>query len=383
MKEYKIKILFDVEQIITDLKELVQNDYNTTKLNFTFDKEGRVLFKMSYPDGTQYVDDIKNNELIFGKGVLNQEGTYEYEIALYTEDGRLTNHAIGKFEVRSELVNTDEIVEADDRVPVLDTLINDVTAIKTSAENGEFDGEDGITPTIGENGNWFIGDTDTGLPSRGEQGKQGEAGGVTLEEVTAITGDTQELETESKQLVGAINEVLNNSGGSGSSVPSLYVESVGSGWSMKQEYYPFFADAINNMVKNDCPSPIYIQCNTSAWNGVFVPVTTIRVDVPFIQFGTSPISTNSGHRINGFFTVNLRWKDGVCSVSSMTTPYTETIDLSKTVTTNSTQTISGKKTFTTLPETSVTPTTDNQMVNKKYVDTAIANAITTTLEGSY
>ena len=92
MKEYKIKVLFDVEQIITDLKELVQNDYNTTKLNFTFDKEGRVLFKMSYPDGTQYVDEIKNNELIFGKGVLNQEGTYEYEIALYAEDGRLTNH---------------------------------------------------------------------------------------------------------------------------------------------------------------------------------------------------------------------------------------------------------------------------------------------------
>lgn len=29
-------------------------------------------------------------------------------------------------------------------------------------------GKDGITPTIGDNGNWFIGDTDTGKPSRGE-----------------------------------------------------------------------------------------------------------------------------------------------------------------------------------------------------------------------
>ena len=31
-------------------------------------------------------------------------------------------------------------------------------------------GTDGITPHIGTNGNWYIGDTDTGKPSRGEQG---------------------------------------------------------------------------------------------------------------------------------------------------------------------------------------------------------------------
>jgi hypothetical protein len=34
-------------------------------------------------------------------------------------------------------------------------------------------GENGITPHIGDNGNWFIGDEDTGLPSRGEQGTPG------------------------------------------------------------------------------------------------------------------------------------------------------------------------------------------------------------------
>ena len=31
-------------------------------------------------------------------------------------------------------------------------------------------GSDGITPTIGENGNWYLGDTDTGKPSRGADG---------------------------------------------------------------------------------------------------------------------------------------------------------------------------------------------------------------------
>ena len=37
-------------------------------------------------------------------------------------------------------------------------------------------GEDGITPHIGANGNWFIGETDTGMPSRGEAGPTGAQG---------------------------------------------------------------------------------------------------------------------------------------------------------------------------------------------------------------
>lgn len=37
-------------------------------------------------------------------------------------------------------------------------------------------GADGVTPTIGENGDWYIGDTDTGKPSRGEKGEKGEPG---------------------------------------------------------------------------------------------------------------------------------------------------------------------------------------------------------------
>ena len=45
------------------------------------------------------------------------------------------------------------------------------------------------------------------------------------------------------------------------------------------------------------------------------------------------------------------------------------IDLSNYVTLNGAQTITGKKTFSTLPESSKTPTTANQLVNKNYVDT--------------
>ena len=46
-------------------------------------------------------------------------------------------------------------------------------ALAQAKESGEFDGPqgtDGITPSIGNNGNWYIGTTDTGKPSRGESG---------------------------------------------------------------------------------------------------------------------------------------------------------------------------------------------------------------------
>ena len=39
-------------------------------------------------------------------------------------------------------------------------------------------GSPGITPSIGANGNWYLGTTDTGKPSRGETGLQGPAGPV-------------------------------------------------------------------------------------------------------------------------------------------------------------------------------------------------------------
>ena len=54
------------------------------------------------------------------------------------------------------------------------TAVNEaLTAAKAS---GEFDGADGLTPTIGDNGNWYLGNTDTGKPSRGDKGEKGDKG---------------------------------------------------------------------------------------------------------------------------------------------------------------------------------------------------------------
>ena len=48
------------------------------------------------------------------------------------------------------------------------------------------DGKDGITPTIGANGNWYLGSTDTQKPSRGAKGEQGPQG------IQGLKGETGE-----------------------------------------------------------------------------------------------------------------------------------------------------------------------------------------------
>lgn len=56
-------------------------------------------------------------------------------------------------------------------------------------------GADGVTPTIGDNGNWYIGSTDTGKPSRGVAGTPGAKGDkgddyiLTEADKTEIAGD--------------------------------------------------------------------------------------------------------------------------------------------------------------------------------------------------
>ena len=53
-------------------------------------------------------------------------------------------------------------------------LLTDGTSYDITAPKGAA----GITPHIGDNGNWYLGMTDTGKPSRGETGLQGPAGPV-------------------------------------------------------------------------------------------------------------------------------------------------------------------------------------------------------------
>ena len=51
------------------------------------------------------------------------------------------------------------------------------------------DGDDGLTPYVGTNGNWFIGKTDTGVPATGPQGPKGDTGATGAAGQTPHVGD--------------------------------------------------------------------------------------------------------------------------------------------------------------------------------------------------
>ena len=49
-------------------------------------------------------------------------------------------------------------------------------------------GANGVAPTIGTNGNWYLGETDTGKPSRGEKGDKGDPGAQGPAGATPVKG---------------------------------------------------------------------------------------------------------------------------------------------------------------------------------------------------
>lgn len=118
-----------------------------------------------------------------------------------------------------------------------DISFTDGETFQQKFNNGELKGQDGvsgtngITPHIGDNGNWFIGETDTNKPSQGTNGLNGNDGvGITKSEVntsgelviTYSNGDSTNLGkivgkdgldgTNGKDGIGIANAEINASG---------------------------------------------------------------------------------------------------------------------------------------------------------------------------
>ena len=84
-------------------------------------------------------------------------------------------------------------------------------ALAQAKASGEFDGTDGITPNIGDNGNWYLGATDTGKPSRGEKGDPGDTPDMTAyrtaEAQNVIDAGKQNTLIQSGATVGQIAKI--------------------------------------------------------------------------------------------------------------------------------------------------------------------------------
>lgn len=75
------------------------------------------------------------------------------------------------------------------------------------------DGKDGITPHIGGNGNWFIGDDDTGKPSRGDKGDPGTPGKSGTDGHTPVKGTDYWTASDKAEIVAEVVSALPKYGG--------------------------------------------------------------------------------------------------------------------------------------------------------------------------
>lgn len=126
------------------------------------DESGGNVYTVLLTDGTSY-------EITAPKGAKGDKGDTGAAgapgKAATIQVGEVTTGAAGTPASVSN-VGTDEAAIFDFTIPLGD-----------KGADGA-DGADGVTPHIGDNGNWYIGLTDTGKPSRGETGLQGPAGPV-------------------------------------------------------------------------------------------------------------------------------------------------------------------------------------------------------------
>ena len=208
MNIYNFDVNFTTGRIYAPDFILVVNDHNSTLFKFTFDQIGRYVFKLLYPDGTVYVHDIADNQLKLTKGVLNQEGNYKFEISLYGDDNRLTTARIKEFPVRLELVSTDEPVQADDRLPILDNLIEETNKVVEAAKNGDFDGAT-FTPSVSDTGDlsWTNDKGKENPPTVNIKGEKGDPGAVKMQVVDTLpdVGETDTIYLVKKNNPGEQN----------------------------------------------------------------------------------------------------------------------------------------------------------------------------------
>ena len=176
---YRGDIRFIVCLKKADAEGVVQQEFNTTITQLTVLEglETTEAVVAENPDVIEQIlarlDELEENG--GGSGTPGKDGV-----------------GIGRIEKTStqELVDTYTIYLTDES-----TYTFTVTNGKDGNPGAKGDpGEDGITPTIGENGNWYLGETDTGKPSRGERGDPGQKGDPGEKGDPGQTGATPDIQ---------------------------------------------------------------------------------------------------------------------------------------------------------------------------------------------
>ena len=142
MKEYNFEVSFKDGGIYSKerLNELVQNDYNSIKLNFEFKDlySNKILFKMIDSSENLLVSRfLEDNAIILEAGELKTTGTYKFDLSLYDEDSKLTTSDTFVLEVRKEIANINDEKDNPEKLTILDQLINEVSSLEKTVKTNE------------------------------------------------------------------------------------------------------------------------------------------------------------------------------------------------------------------------------------------------------
>jgi len=182
--------------------------------------------------------------------------------------------------------------------------------------------------------------------------------------VNDIVGNKDELKTDNKQLVGAINEIFNNASNFKSFVCDEEI------FNMREAETGIYTFTSN------CKKIITLSSDITNGEGLS------SYYIYLVNSGGNKYAVVGWYRNS---TVGMRlWfefvKDGVDKAVK------QEVSVYDYLTISSNQNITGIKTFMTLPKSTVVPTDDSHLVNKKYVDETVGNISTiletlTTVEG--
>ena len=167
-----ICVTLDENRIYTCSTNIIarSNENNTTQIAINLADcfcDYWVYMDFEKPDGTKVKTpklNIVDNVAIYDipNSVVDLDGELKAQIVLQKENGEVWKSTIKTYHVKSSINATDDIPEKEDFITEAQSILDGI--------------ENAVTPTIGENGNWYVGDRDTGKSSVGLTGLDGKDG---------------------------------------------------------------------------------------------------------------------------------------------------------------------------------------------------------------
>lgn len=184
------EIIEENPDIIESLISKAHTHENKAVLDKFSETDGKPTYNGKALGGGGSVDSVNGKT---GAVVLTAEDiNYDNDNTVY----QLLSQYLTDFEtVGIALTTLEEKSHTHSNKDTLDKLSDSNGKLQYNGSDVGLKGADGITPTIGANGNWYLDTTDTGKPSRGEKGDKGDPGSdanVTKANVITALGYTPE-----------------------------------------------------------------------------------------------------------------------------------------------------------------------------------------------